>query len=389
MTFVKDAQTLEMLKDHIKRKTKWREELTSNFVNVYAKAEEKSHKLEASKIMQNLSGFNIISPKSKHEKENIKPFPFSQNVTYNPESQLFTKINPTDLTKGIPKLHRPHGSISFTKLEKSLTSLERELSAEKQRVPKALRYLSLKKMGKKIDDTYQKQIRRINRRLQADRDKVKDEDNNVKEEGMKDQVDFINEKPKEKPQINENIGKMKLSQTLSMILKTKVSPKSMKGISLNNIDCSENDTMFFRGTSMNAIENFHKNPSSITSIMDLDKQLPPPIKQTPLKSSEKKVPQSLNDLEINCTSGEKGCAPFDKASSTVRIHNRLKKILQFEPKQQAQQDHPRFLSIKSQLLDSKSYVMLNSLELNVSPKRSLLQSFNVKTRKGSFFQKKD
>ena len=381
---MKDPQTLEMLAKHIKSKNKWREELTSNFVNVYVKAEERSNKLEASKIMQNISSLNIISPKSnfldRSEKENIKPLHLASSM----ESQLFSIINPNELTKGIPRLHRPQkSSISYTRLEKSLTSLERELSVEKQRVPKAFKYITLRKQGKKIEDMYEKSMRRINRRLQQVRDSINQEDQDeVKEEKEeKNQADLNPERPKEKSQ-NDNIGKIKLNQTLSMILKTKTSPKSLKGISLNNIDYSQNETILYKGTSMNAIENFQKNVSSVTSIMDLDKQIP---RQTPLKNSEKKVAQSMNDLEINCTSGEK---TLDRNSSTARVHNKLKKILQFEPKSQ-QLDNSRVLSIKSQLLDSKSYVNLNNLELNTSPKKSLLNSFNVKTRKGSFFQKKD
>ncbi len=390
------------MKEHSHKKNKWHEELQSNFVNVYTKAEDNAAaNLENLKLSQNLSTLNLASPKSKTKKfVNL-----TSKLMNNTQTQIVTReVNALDkhseFSKTVTKLQRIHRpTLSLTKLEKSITSMEKELSVEKQPYNhKNLPFLSDKKIKKKVDDTYQKHIRRIARRLKQDREiqeresrdgRQEQESKEMPQETPEKQVD-----PNPKPRRREGLS---LNQTLSLLLKTKLSPKRTTETSLNDIEPSLNSldrhlSHNFRVSSMNLIENPQQvKVATTTSIVDLDRTTcPSTVKQTPArqisesKTDNKKLYQSLNDIDF-IGNGFKRAETAEKPTSTNRFQNKLKKMLQVQSKPEI----TKMPIMKSQLIDGQSKVLKNSIEFNVSPKSLILNSSHARFRPTTVLQKKE
>jgi len=323
----------------------------------------------------------------------------------NSQTQVITReVNALDkhseFSKTVTKLqiiHRP--TLSLTKLERSITSMERELSVEKQpHNHKNLPFLSDKKIRKKVDDTYQKHIRRIARRLKQDREiqeresrdgRQEQESKEIPQETPEKQAD-----PNSKPRRREGLS---LNHTLSLLLKTKLSPKRTTETSLHDIEPSLTSldrhlSHNFRVSSMNLIENPHQvKPATTTSIVDLDKTTcPSTVKPTPVrrvsesKTDNKKLYQSLNDIDF-IGNGLKRAETADKPTSTNRFQTKLKKMLQIQSKPEI----TKIPIIKSQLIDGKSKVLTNSIELNVSPKSLILNSSHARFKPTTILQKKE
>jgi len=422
MTFIKDEQTIEVLKEHSNKKNKWHEELQSNFDHVYTKAEDNAAaavaaSLDNLKISQSLSTLNVASPKSKAKKFIINS---TSKLMNNMSTQIVTReVNALDkhseFSKTVTKLQRMHRpTLSLTKLEKSISSMERDLSNEneKQFRPKGLPFMSEKKIRKKVDDTYQKHMRRIARRLKQDRDRENQERESKEAtlDGRQEQEQEQKEtpeKPEKQPEFNFKPRRREafsLNQTLSLLLKTKLSPKRTTDTSLNDIETSLNSldrhlSHNFKVSSMTLIDNIQNKPTTTTSIIDIDKPAPStffkqshsklPSPDSRLKLGDKKFYQSLNDIDFISGHGSKRAdtaAMAERTSSTNRFQNKLKKMLQVQSKPEIQ----KIPLMKSQLIDGKnSKLFMNSIEFNLSPKSLILNSSHARFKPTSVLQKKE
>jgi len=428
MTFIKDEQTIEILKEHSNKKNKWHEELQSNFDNVYTKAEDNaaaavaasldnlniSQSLSTLNLVQNISTLNMASPKSKAKKFIINS---TSKLMNNMPTQILTReVNALDkhseFSKAVTKLQRMHRpTLSLTKLEKSITSMERELSNdnEKQFHPKGLPFMSEKKIRKKVEDTYQKHMRRIARRLKQDRERENQEreSKEVTLDGRQEQEQKDTpEKPEKQNEFNFKPRRreaLSLNQTLGTLLKAKLSPKRTTDTSLNDIETSLNSLdrhigQNFKVSSMTLIDNLQNKPTTTTSIVDIDKTAPFTLKQSHsklpspdsrLKLGEKKFYQSLNDIDFISGHGSKRAETAimaERTSSTNRFQNKLKKMLQVQSKPEIQ----KMPLMKSQLLDGKnSKLFMNSIEFNLSPKSLILNSSHARFKPTSVLQKKE
>lgn len=393
MAYVTDLQSMESLKEHIKKKNEWREELTEKFVQVQVnrKAERAGYHMPK-KSSQSLGNIDFTTPRSTKnlDSHNSAPRQFTiQSFAKSPTRELYQS---TGFSKTVNRSGRVHNrALSLSKLEQDSQVLRDSSLSQDQ--PKILPFVSLKKGSGKFESAYQKHKRRLAKRQEQDKGRQRQE-NEAEDDELTGEYEFGKSQSHRVVQATSLNSLTNLNQSgknekdhlptsqskiLYSLLGTKnPSSKNKFEFSLSNLDNSSSyldPQLTVKAYSTNTLDPTTKiKLSSSININQPDKPVVP-IRLSHNDSIRKSQPCSLNELEVTGSSMPTSHTDLDeKQSSTVRFHNKLKKILQIKDNP----DSTRASTSRSRLLDPKAYSSLNDLRLAVSSKQLTSSPYNLR-----------